>query len=114
MAPRVSPTERIRAEIHALFDGDVELGAVLEQVARLSVRLTFQGVLEEIVAERQPCPSLPVAGCAAPMTSSAVSVSTGSDRGARKGDVVIPGPPSPRVRPVSQSGPLRRRADTET
>lgn len=51
MAQRVSPTERIRAEIHDLFAGDVELGAVLEQVARLSVRLTFQSVLEEIVCD---------------------------------------------------------------
>ncbi len=51
MAQRVSPTERIRAEIHDLFAGDVDLGAVLEQVARMSVQLTFQSVLEEIVCE---------------------------------------------------------------
>ncbi len=51
MAPRVSPTERIRAEIDEVFAGDVELGAALEQVARMSVRLTFQAVLEEMVAD---------------------------------------------------------------
>ncbi len=49
MAPRVSPTERIRAQIHDLFEGDVELPEVFEQVARLSVRLTLQSVLEEFV-----------------------------------------------------------------
>jgi hypothetical protein len=44
VAPRVSTTEAIRAEIH-------ELLSVIEQVARLSVRLTFQSVVEEIVCE---------------------------------------------------------------
>lgn len=51
MAPRVSPTETIRAEIHDLFDGDVDLLSAIEQVARLSVRLTFQSVIEEIVLQ---------------------------------------------------------------
>ena len=51
MAARVSPTEAIRAEIHELFASDGELLSVLEQVARLSVRLTFQSVVEEIVCE---------------------------------------------------------------
>jgi putative transposase len=51
VAPRVSPTETIRAEIHELFAGGGELLSVIEQVARLSVRLTFQSVLEEIVYE---------------------------------------------------------------
>lgn len=49
MTPRVSPTESIRAEIDQIFTGDVELASALEQVARLSVRLTFQSVLEEMV-----------------------------------------------------------------
>ena len=49
MAPRVSPTERIRAEISDLFEGDVDLRSAVEQVARLSVRLTLQSVLEEFV-----------------------------------------------------------------
>jgi putative transposase len=53
VASRVSPTEAIRAQIHELFgagaDGNL-LGAI-EQVARLSVRLTFQSVIEEIVCE---------------------------------------------------------------
>jgi putative transposase len=51
VAPRVSPTEAIRAEIHELFASDGELLTVLEQVARLSVRLTFQSVVEEIICE---------------------------------------------------------------
>ena len=51
MAPRVSPTETIRAEIHAAFDGKGDLLSAIEQVARLSVRLTFQSVIEEIIVE---------------------------------------------------------------
>ena len=51
MAPRVSPTEAIRAQIHELFESGGELLSVVEQVARLSVRLTFQSVIEEIVCE---------------------------------------------------------------
>jgi putative transposase len=51
VAARVSPTEAIRAEIHELFASEGELLSVLEQVARLSVRLTFQSVVEEIVCE---------------------------------------------------------------
>jgi putative transposase len=51
VAVRVSPTETIRAEIHELFASGGELLSVVEQVARLSVRLTFQGVIEEIVCE---------------------------------------------------------------
>src|SRR5512132_1166636 len=51
VAVRVSPTETIRAEIHELFADGGELLSVIEQVARLSVRLTFQSVIEEIVCE---------------------------------------------------------------
>jgi putative transposase len=43
---RVSPTERIRAEIDALFDGQRELGEVIEDVARLGARLIIQTALE--------------------------------------------------------------------
>jgi putative transposase len=53
VAARLSPTETIRAQIHELFESNADgnlLGAV-EQVARLSVRLTFQSVIEEIVCE---------------------------------------------------------------
>ena len=39
MPPRLSAVERIRAQIDELFASDQELGQVLEQVARLSVRL---------------------------------------------------------------------------
>jgi putative transposase len=51
VAARVSPTETIRAHIDELFASGGELLSVLEQVARLSVRLTFQSVVEEIVCE---------------------------------------------------------------
>jgi hypothetical protein len=51
VAARVSPTETIRAEIHELFASGGELLSVIEQVARLSVRLAFQSVVEEIVCE---------------------------------------------------------------
>jgi putative transposase len=51
VAVRVSPTEAIRAQIHELFASGGELLSVVEQVARLSVRLTFQSVVEEIVCE---------------------------------------------------------------
>jgi hypothetical protein len=53
VAARLSPTETIRAQIHELFESNADgnlLGAV-EQVARLSVRLTFQSVIEEIICE---------------------------------------------------------------
>jgi putative transposase len=39
--PRLSATERIRAQIDELFASDQELGQVLEEVARLSVRLVM-------------------------------------------------------------------------
>jgi putative transposase len=49
---RVSPTEQIRASIDALFaDPDRDLGAVLEDVARLSVRAVFQAALEAEVTQ---------------------------------------------------------------
>ena len=39
---RVSPTDKIGAEIDALFDGSGELGEVIEDVARLGARLIIQ------------------------------------------------------------------------
>jgi putative transposase len=51
VAAGVSPTETIRAHIDELFASGGELLSVIEQVARLSVRLTFQSVVEEIVCE---------------------------------------------------------------
>jgi putative transposase len=44
-------TETIRAQIHELFAAGGELLSVVEQVARVSVRLTFQSVIEELVCE---------------------------------------------------------------
>jgi hypothetical protein len=51
VAVRVSPTETIRAQIHELFASGGELLSVVEEVARRSVRLTFQSVAEESVCE---------------------------------------------------------------
>src|SRR3712207_792586 len=49
---RVSPSEAVRAQIDELFaDPKRELGAVLEDVAQLSVRLVFQAALEAEVTE---------------------------------------------------------------
>lgn len=51
MTTRVSPTERVRAEIDDLFASEGDLGAVLEQVARLGARLLLQTALETEVTE---------------------------------------------------------------
>jgi putative transposase len=51
VAGRVLPVERIRAEIDQLFSSDRDLASILEDVARLSVRLVFQTALEAEVAE---------------------------------------------------------------
>ncbi len=46
MAPRVSPSERVRTEIDALFNSDRDLASVLEEVGRLTVRLLLQQAIE--------------------------------------------------------------------
>ncbi len=51
MARRVSPTERLRAQIDELFASERELASILEDVARLSVRLMLQAALEAEVDE---------------------------------------------------------------
>jgi putative transposase len=51
VSARVSPTERIRDEIDALFTGDRDLVDVLEEVARLGARLIIQTALEAEVTE---------------------------------------------------------------
>ena len=51
MSARVSPTERIRADIDALFTGDRDLFEVLEEVARLGARLIIQTAVEAEVSE---------------------------------------------------------------
>src|ERR1700687_3293216 len=43
---RVSPTEKIRGEIDALFDGSRELSEIIEDVARLGARLIMQTAVE--------------------------------------------------------------------
>ena len=46
MSQRVSPTERIRAEIDALFASEHDLASTLEDVARLTVRLMMQTAID--------------------------------------------------------------------
>ena len=50
MSSRVSPTDRLRAEIDALFTGERDLVEVLEDVARLGARLLIQTAVEAEVA----------------------------------------------------------------
>jgi putative transposase len=51
VARRVLPTERARAEIDELFASDRDLASMLEDVARLTVRLLMQTALEAEVDE---------------------------------------------------------------
>ncbi len=51
MSTRVSPLERIRADIDDLFASERDLGEVLEEVARVGVRLLFQTAIEAEVTE---------------------------------------------------------------
>ncbi len=51
MSTRVSPLERIRADIDDLFASERDLGDVLEEVARLGVRLLMQTAIEAEVTE---------------------------------------------------------------
>src|SRR3954447_9888894 len=46
VSARVSPTDRIRGEIDALFDGQRELAEIIEDVARLGARLIIQTAVE--------------------------------------------------------------------
>lgn len=46
MSARVSPTDRIRGEIDALFDGSREICEIIEDVARLGARLIIQCAVE--------------------------------------------------------------------
>jgi putative transposase len=46
VSARVSPTDRIRGEIDALFDGQRELAEIIEDVARLGARLIIQAAVE--------------------------------------------------------------------
>jgi len=46
VAPRVSPSERVRVAIDALFSSDQDLASVLEDVGRLTVRLLMQQAIE--------------------------------------------------------------------
>jgi putative transposase len=51
VSKRVSPTERLRAQIDELFASERDLALVLEDVARLSVRLMTQTAVEAEVDE---------------------------------------------------------------
>jgi len=45
---RVSPVERVRADIDDLFASDRDLGEVLEEVARLEVREIIGGYFRQV------------------------------------------------------------------
>jgi transposase-like protein len=51
VSKRVSPTEKIRAQIDALFDGSRELVEIIEDVARLGAQLIIQTAVEAEVTE---------------------------------------------------------------
>lgn len=51
MSTRVSPVERIRADIDEMFGSDRDLAEVLEEVAKVGVRLLMQTVIEAEVTE---------------------------------------------------------------
>ena len=51
MSVRVSPTEKIRGQIDALFAGSRDLVEVLEEVARLGAQLIIQAAVEAEVTE---------------------------------------------------------------
>jgi hypothetical protein len=63
---RVSPTEKIRGEIDALFDGSRELSEIIEDVARLGARLIIQAAAEgrgRCVLGPGPLPAPETPGC---------------------------------------------------
>jgi putative transposase len=51
MSRRVTPSERLRAEIDEVFAGTGDLSGAIEQVARLVARLLLQSALEAEVTE---------------------------------------------------------------
>lgn len=51
MSTRVTPVERVREEIDALFAAERPLGEIMEEVARLGVRLVMQVAIEAEVTE---------------------------------------------------------------
>ena len=73
MAPRVSPTQRIRDEIAELIAG-AATGSLLdhfEQVARLAVRLVMQSALEAEVTESWAATATPVVSGSTPAPATA-------------------------------------------
>lgn len=51
VSARVSPADRVRARIDALFASDRELSEILEEVARLGTQLLLQAALVAEVTE---------------------------------------------------------------
>ena len=51
MSVRVSPTDKIRHQIDALFEEGIDLAKTLEQVARLGAQLIIQTAVEAEVEE---------------------------------------------------------------
>src|SRR5919206_2511973 len=51
VSKRVTPSERLRAEVDEVFAGGADLAAAIEQVARLGARLLLQTALEAEATE---------------------------------------------------------------
>ena len=51
MSKRVTPSERLRAEVDEVFAGGANLASAIEQVARIGARLLLQTALEAEVSE---------------------------------------------------------------
>ena len=71
MSKRLSPAQRLQAEIDGVFAGGEDLSGAIEEVARLGARLLLQTAIEaEVTAilgrERYARPrpaTMPVSGC---------------------------------------------------
>ena len=71
MSARVSPTDRIRGEIAALFDGSREIAEIIEDVARLGARLIIQTAVEADQGANPPAPGFHRYGVIPPIVSEA-------------------------------------------
>jgi hypothetical protein len=50
VSKRVTPSERLRAEVDEVFAGGADLATAIEQVARIGARLLLQTALEAILS----------------------------------------------------------------
>ena len=82
---RVSPVDRVRGQIDELFGSGRELGQILEEVARLGVKLLLQVVMEaELTDATSTSSNLPSWRTGAAGSASAIPRATsGTSRGPR-------------------------------